>query len=920
MLPKHTGEFDLAHAGLAILIVLAFMQWQDRPIQSYRPYDSFQEQERDVNVMDHSYESWLWEDPFKYNPKKTLCKEPSCKKPIDSDQCNDLLKEKPGKKIILPTNSRHHTAEDQETMVRYRYAVVSGLISAGYSANEPDRLHYCTTQSTESDKSKYDIRWEHFSKKGVEDIIVIWFDGYLDKGNEENKKIIKNSFPFTDDEDIETLNPRYNHSDSSLSERPDEELNNSLSLSKNLVEELKIRNIENPSEVMLIAEKNVNNIQNLMNEFCKHFYDPDCQRISNFGYLKGLDSYQRESTKESQDNKIINKPLQKRKEFLIDQHNLPIGPDQFDYLYRLAKQIKESHKDSDPKKHIKAAGVFGSDFYDKLIIFEALRAEIPNIVLFTTDLDAEMLHPQYWRWTRNLIVATPFDLKLKKELQKQIPPFRDSFQTEILYKILELTDNLKMVESQPPPPLIFEIGRNTPIYLSGNKVDSVHPAYDSADQLSKQLWLYFLIAAASILIVHQIKPHSGMLILWLLITSLILFFVLYHAINMVHDEPFTFSDGISMWPTILLRWFVFFLATAFIFQSIRSLEVNFARLTKRYYPGTNLSTLFDDRQPFSFDKLIKLIQERWIEKLTLWKFSSESIMIALVIMVSVSVYVYGIGLYGYNFFPDLVAIILVLIVSGMILFGNKIQSIRDWVEKDATQSENDLWTEYHNLGRLKHRMLRASIKFSIFMMVAALLYQLFPVLPPPCRGAVCDWEHVSRIVSFPVIMLLTFLVLDAQRLCLHWIEKIKTDLIVEKGKVAFPTPESLHTVITLVAKRTKIVDRLIYYPIIAIMLMLAARINYFDNNVFSPHIGFTVILSISLLLYAGVKLRVEAVKLKRAAINSVSNLPRSETVLQEIKAIDYGAFESLFDQPAVRSLLLTLGFLGLIATEFMKLP
>ena len=73
--------------------------------------------------------------------------------------------------------------------------------------------------------------------------------------------------------------------------------------------------------------------------------------------------------------------------------------------------------------------------------------------------------------------------------------------------------------------------------------------------------------------------------------------------------------------------------------------------------------------------------------------------------------------------------------------------------------------------------------------------------------------------------------------------------------------KSLQGIVTLVAKRTRTVDRLIYYPIIAIMLLLIARMSYFDNIAFPLHVGFTVILSISLLLYAGAKLRIEAINL-----------------------------------------------------------
>lgn len=957
MMPKHTGEPDLALAGLVLLIIFAFMMWQDRPIQSPRPVDLIDAKQHAPRVTGNFYESWLWQDPFDFDPVVDPLNEKLHKvfQPDNgyvglqdensevNDHCfchtglltqtiSNVEPKNATIRIIAPTVPiTPNTVETKEFRTRYRYAVVSGLIEAGYRPSNPHSLNFCTSSAG----SKYDVRWEQWKllpssetknpgNNKPEYIFVIW------STEKFFSRKITNSTERIHQEDVLCIDSNFDNSvkvcATSPSKKADQyflhlqSTNRDNPLSSLLKEELGKRNITNPSEIAIISEHDTESIRKFVGKFCEQFGESNGYReISNFTYLKGLDAYRRSTGKQEEQQGIANKAIERRDHLLsiIDQHNLPAGPSQLDYLYRLIRQIKESHNDSDHKKHIKAVGVFGSDFYDKLIIFQVLRAEIPNIVLFTTELDAEMLHPQYWHWTRNLIVATPFDLRLKDKFQKKIPPFRDSLQTQIYFEILR---NFEAVTGEAPP-LVFEIGRNKIAYLTGNSSnsDSVHPDYSSDNRLNEQLLLWTLIVGAFIFIVQQIKPHSGVLIFWLLMTSLILFFISYLAINVVRDEPFTFVDGISMWPTILLRWFVFFLAIFFIFLSIRSLNISFDHLTKKYYQAIDLPTLFSNKE-FSFEELIKYISKNWVEKLTRWKLRSESIVIMVVIVVSVSVNIYVTRSNDDKFFDDLIAIILVLVVSGMTLFGEKIKSIRNWIEKDTAHSGGDLWKQYHEYGRLEHRVLRASIKFFVFMMVAALLYLLFPVLPPPCRGAVCDWEHVSRVVSFPVIMLLIFLVLDAQRLCLHWIEKIRNDLI-KKRKEEFLVPKSLLTIITLVARRTRVVDRLIYYPLIVIMLMLIARINYFDNIAFPLHVGFTVILSISLLLYAGAKLRTEAVQLKRAAINcakELSHLDR-DAVIQEIQAIDYGAFEPLFAQPAIRSLLLTLGFVSLVVTEYFKL-
>ena len=50
-------------------------------------------------------------------------------------------------------------------------------------------------------------------------------------------------------------------------------------------------------------------------------------------------------------------------------------------------------------------------------------------------------------------------------------------------------------------------------------------------------------------------------------TTMALFALAGYAINW--GEPFSFTDGISMWPSILLRWFTFFVVIAFFLRNTR---------------------------------------------------------------------------------------------------------------------------------------------------------------------------------------------------------------------------------------------------------------------------------------------------------------------------------------------------------------
>ena len=85
------------------------------------------------------------------------------------------------------------------------------------------------------------------------------------------------------------------------------------------------------------------------------------------------------------------------------------------------------------------------------------------------------------------------------------------------------------------------------------------------------------------------------------------------------------------------------------------------------------------------------------------------------------------------------------------------------------------------------------------------------------------------------------------------------------------------------------------------------------------------IISVSLLLYAGLKLRFEVSRLKLTVINTIENQityidqEQKKETIKKIREINYGAFQPLSEQPVVRSALLLLGSIGLFAAEYLML-
>src|SRR5262249_8211643 len=102
----------------------------------------------------------------------------------------------------------------------------------------------------------------------------------------------------------------------------------------------------------------------------------------------------------------------------------------------------------------------------------AIKEQTPKSLFFTTDLDAILEDPAQYDWTRNLIVASSFGLELNEGLQRDIPPFRDTYQTSaFLATRLALQDNhntdgKKHIEDLLQKPRIFESGRSGAVDLA----------------------------------------------------------------------------------------------------------------------------------------------------------------------------------------------------------------------------------------------------------------------------------------------------------------------------------------------------------------------------------------------------------------------------------------------------------------------
>jgi hypothetical protein len=993
-------------AGLALLVIFGLLIWYNRPIENSPVFDPYV-QHKDRSIAGYAYESWLWEDPFGFEPGKQF-----------EDQCKDRLAITNPVKLLAPVlKVRPNTMGSKELRTRQRYAVIAGLIESGYRPLEPNRMRFCSLQN--GDK-QYNVRWEHYRHKSKDnsdkeerkpgkqepdnnpDIIVAWMNSEIFTRND---KLVDDAYIFVQENLLKTegisKNKLYIFDLNDILDQNNKNKNiikptaDNKVLIEKLTKELTLRNIKD-SEVIVIAEEDSESARKQASSFdevfCKSpFKNPEsgtreCE-VRKVYYLKGLDGSQRKiDEKNKNEDEVADKQVDHRA--VINLHNpspLPIGPSQLDYFHRLAGQIENPHNDINLAKRdtgIKAVGIFGSDFHDKLLIFEALREEMPNILVFTTDLDAQMLHRQHWRAARNLVVASHFDLLLKEGCQKLFPPFRDSHQTSIFFRtISKVTGHADIPECTSPQinpestsPQIFEIGRNGFVRLAQDKKEDLnyHPPDKTLEQAKLGLTLLTWILFSLVFFQWMVRPDSGKLSIYLSIITLAIFAI---ALVFATDEPepFSFTDGVSLWPTIFIQFIGVLLAFLFFGKARRELDEDFCCLSRRYFAISVDKTVFSGCQTVCGWEL------RNFDHLSIWPL--------IILIESFFIYAYNDinpSPSGLPFFSCLGILLFLLILYLFVIETWDFVSIKDWAERDnckpekptqvktpcrirnvlhevwdpfrskfSLKDESDsssepcqesyeegLWEEYYRYGFIDHRASRVVAIWLFFAIIETILIYLLPPWPLPCRGViVCDVASGMAVTGFTVVMLLLFFILDAVRLSFYWIQKLRKlhpllrDKITPEHFAAFAAAKknsplkSLENIVNVVAERTRVVDQLIYYAMFCIMLMLFAKITYFDNQDFPLSKGITFAASISLLFFSGFMLRYAAKQLKLSVKKSIENLgknnnriqPEVDATIKRIDAIDEGAFQPMLEQPVMQALLIILASVGLLAGDYLKL-
>lgn len=698
-----------------------------------------------------------------------------------------------------------------------------------------------------------------------------------------------------------------------------------------LVEELRRRRVGGAGDhVILVSEwdsKYARDFQeSLTEQFCAP--KPDAtrcrRRIHRFSYLRGLDGIIPSSARPAPDSQAQREKDDQRKDGDTAALERADGDSQFDYLRRLADRIDRLDRERFQMSNL-AIGVIGTDVYDKLLVLQVLRPRFPGALFFTTDLDARLLHPKELPWTRNLVVVSSFGLQVHERLQRDIPPFRDTYQTSAFFAVSAdlRDDNPCSVETTTLSalnrqgcfdrylqPRLFEIGRGVAFDLSPSLRDTdgkprrnlVHPwrrpffphvRLLTAGALGMTVLTGLVLAFSASLTLRGLarrvagwtaatRGHVATAGLGLTSIAVVVAVIAWRiGAEGENGEPFTLTGGISVWPTELLRIAAALLAIGFFAKVWADLQVLTAELTAKFFPDMVQSL---DARTLRLSRLLRG-PERWATLKA----------------------VYAAG-------PTT-------------------------PKKAAAIDVERLWSDYVFQISPVSRMARILPLGAVFYLLglAAMLVLGMPHIPS--RGGMSFW--IDRVVmlgiSVPSFILLLFSVVDSIRLCdrftrelaraprTAWPEKTRRAFQEESGIPEDQEPVYRWIDIRFVARWTVGLSNTIYYPFLVMLVTLLARSSMFDN--WEMPLGLLVVLGAS-LLYAtasAVILHRAAERGRRVVIERLTNellrakgdvspdkslAPQLALMIEEVRAIDDGAFAPLLQQPAVRAALLPLGGAG----------
>lgn len=622
--------------------------------------------------------------------------------------------------------------------------------------------------------------------------------------------------------------------------------------------------------------------------------------VHRFNYLRGLDGITSKSSPANQDNK--NKESQTNKldsKETKEQAERPTGTSQLDYLRRLTEQIEQLNKLKAKEGGIKAIGITGNDTYDKLLILQALRKKFRNVLFFTTDLDARLFHPSEIKSTRNLIVASSYGLQLHQKLQKNTPPFRDSYQTSLYLTTLLALEKLHpeklfleksleaIIKDSLDKPRLFEIGNYGAVDLSHTFEKNIHsePENASASKFPNEeevlgnildlIYLMFSTITLTLLLYCLLPENLKPIIVRACIgvICLILFYQIAPSVDGHGSEPLSFTNGTSIWPATGIRFVAFMLVISFLYSIRSQLKNPDKKIEEKYLPlleGIRSTAASNETK----NSLPWFLLDQWQIKPV-----------------------------------------------------NNIESI-------------NAWPHCLELRRLSYcgsagcsctRIILMFVLFIIF--VTSLILVGFNIPEAPFRGITSDnTSFIILLLAVAGYLILTFVIADITRLTSHFITELTScnihwppETISAYKKYGIPIHAVKNKILMdFIHHQANAINNFIYYPFFILFLLILSRNYFFDNWQISPLLLFIFIFTALITLGSAIRLRKASQAARDFILTTLENSYTSslandtwyrkeknsdkiKLLINEIRNLKGGVFQPLSHHPIVLSWLIPFG-------------
>ncbi len=629
---------------------------------------------------------------------------------------------------------------------------------------------------------------------------------------------------------------------------------------------------------------------------------PQPMRVLEESYLRGLDG-------KLPEQKEVDKKKDGKEKTPIEPND---GEGQIDYLRRLSWKLKQREKEVE---RIGAIGVLGNDYYDKLLVLKALRPAFPDTVFFTTEVDAAMLGREDNKPMRNLVVASGYGLSLAPAMQKDIPPFRDSGQTAAYLatrQALNPTPALDtLVRDIQERAQIFEVGRSEVIQLPlmpPSRLGGSQPGESNGPGALK----FVALPLALLLVTWFISATTGFThrqhrCAWgtILLGTGIVAFALFKVSQ--RGEPLYWLEGISIWPSEVVRLIALALAMTLFWEGIKRIRRTRAYLNHEFFA----------------------IENRKTEKVT-----------------SLCTHMHFLLAPPHR-----------LLRMRRWLIAQLTRAWRRWRECrqnrqfifPTTQEQNagEIWSIYNGdtVCAGAPRPLRLPFWISVLAFVLAyfclglILSQMgLPRPKAPARGDLAFRMDTIVIVSTVVAHLALLFLAMYEGFRAVWLaralqgptrwpdEAIQRFWPVSRGKSINYRLFDPWFDVRFIAHATAPVQRIIFYPFIVLSLLMLSRSSAFDRWGTPAFLIAIYATSIVLVVIAALRMRYSAEKVRQISIKDLSTrrlelqargreelVRQIDTMLRDIQEIKTGTFAPLSQQPLIKAILTLAGSLSGIA-------